>query len=196
MHLKNYLTIEQQQYLLTLCREVYLASPMWTPTTKRGYKYSYQNTSCGKYGWISDEKGYYYSQINPVSNKPFPDIPGFINNLAINVAKLVGFENYVPETCLINYYQKAGKLGLHQDNSEQNLSAPIISISLGDDAVFLLGTKKYSDKPQEILLKSGDIFILHGDTRLAYHGIKRIIPGTSDLLKNGGRLNLTIRQVY
>jgi DNA oxidative demethylase len=196
MHLKQYLTIEQQQYLLTLCREVYLASPMWTPTTKRGNRYSYQNTSCGKVGWISDEKGYYYSEINPVNNRPFPPMPAFINQLAIDVATSIGVENYNPETCLINYYKSASKLGLHQDNSEKNLTAPIISISLGDDAIFLLGTKKYSDKPQEILLKSGDIFVLHGETRMAYHGIKQINSGTSNLLRNGGRLNLTIRQVY
>ena len=196
MHLKQYLTIEQQQHLLTLSREVYMASPMWTPTTKRGNRYSYQNTSCGKYGWISDEKGYYYSQTNPVNQKPFPEIPSFINQLAVDVAKLVGFDSYLPETCLINYYKQSSRLGLHQDNSEKNLSAPIISISLGDDAVFMLGTKRYSDKPQKILLKSGDIFILYGDARMAYHGIKQINPGTSNLLKNGGRLNLTIRQVY
>ena len=99
-----------------------------------------------------------------------------------------------PQTCLINYYSESGRLGLHQDKSERNLKPPIISISLGDDAIFLLGRNR--NEIQEILLRSGDVIILFGESRLYYHGIKRIIPGTSNLLKNGGRLNLTIRQVY
>jgi alkylated DNA repair protein (DNA oxidative demethylase) len=102
-----------------------------------------------------------------------------------------------PHTCLVNFYPaKSGKLGLHQDNSEFNQKPPIISISLGNDAVFLLGGKNRNDKTEEIILKSGDVIVLSGESRLAFHGIKKVIPNTSNILKQDGRINLTIRQVW
>ncbi|MTJ17467.1 MULTISPECIES: alpha-ketoglutarate-dependent dioxygenase AlkB [unclassified Dolichospermum] len=195
LHLQQYLTLEQQNEILKVCREVARQSPLFTPIMPSGKPFNCQMTSCGELGWISDTKGYRYSAIHP-NGKPWTPIPEIINNLAKDLANQIGEPGYHPQTCLINYYQKSGKLGLHQDNSEKNLKPAIISISLGDDAIFLIGGNKRNAPTQEILLKSGDILILHGDSRLAFHGIKKIISGTSNLLKNGGRLNLTIRQVY
>lgn len=196
IHLQQYLSLEQQHQILQACREVARISPLYTPTMPSGKPFNCQQTSCGNYGWISDRSGYRYSEIHPNTGKPFAPIPEVIYNLSKSLATQIGEFDYIPQSCLINYYKSSGRLGLHQDNSEKNLKPAIISISLGDDAVFLIGGTKRSDATQEILLKSGDIIIMNGKSRLLFHGVKKIITGTSNLLKNGGRLNLTIRQVY
>jgi alkylated DNA repair protein (DNA oxidative demethylase) len=164
-----------------------------------GLKFHCSQTSCGIVGWLSDRKGYRYSHINPVNNQPFAAMPTELIDIAQSLAKLVGEFDYQPETCLINFYpaNAKSKLGLHQDNTESNLKPCIISISLGDDCSFVIGSNRSRKDPLDgILLRSGDVLILHGDSRLAYHGVQRILPKTSNLLKNYGRLNLTIRQVY
>jgi alkylated DNA repair protein (DNA oxidative demethylase) len=196
LHLQQYLSKSQQQEILQHCREIGKKSPLFSPTMKNGSPFNYQMTNCGKVGWISDQNGYRYDDKHPVTNKPWQPIPGVIRNLVKSLAAEVGDYNYKPETCLINYYTQSSKLGLHQDNTEVNQKSPIISISLGDDGIFLIGGKRRKDPTKEIILKSGDILILHGESRMFYHGIKGIILGTSNLLKSGGRLNLTMRQVY
>jgi alkylated DNA repair protein (DNA oxidative demethylase) len=195
IHLQQYLTLEQQNEILKVCREVARQFPLFIPTMKSGKPFNCQMTNCGELGWISDTKGYRYSKEHP-NGKPWTPIPEIINNLAKDLANQIVEPDYHPQTCLINYYQKDGKLGLHQDNSEKNLKPAIISISLGDEAIFLMSGNKRNTPTKEIIVKSGDIIILYGESRLAYHGIKKIIPGTSNLLKNGGRLNLTIRQIH
>ena len=120
-------------------------------------------------------------------------MPDKLTLLAKKLANLVDEPDYRPDTCLINY---KSKLGLHQDNSEPNLKPAIISISIGDDCVFAIGTTNRKDPVQEILLRTGDVLIMHNESRLAYHSVKRIIPNSSNILKNNGRLNFTIRQVY
>lgn len=194
IHLKHYLNLPQQRRFLELARQIASTSPLFQPLMYSGKKINCQMTSCGDFGWISDRNGYRYDRLHPSTHKPFPPMPKEFSDLAIKIAKSVGEFDYKPQSCLINYYQKSGKLGIHQDNTEHNLLPAIISISLGDDAIFAIGGKKYSDPVSEITLKSGDVFVLHGDSRLFFHGIKKIIP-SSNLLKNGGRLNLTIRQV-
>ncbi|MBD2386008.1 alpha-ketoglutarate-dependent dioxygenase AlkB [Cylindrospermum sp. FACHB-282] len=197
IHLQQFLSVEQQLEVLQACREVGKRSPLFVPRMKNGSNFSCQMTNCGEVGWISDEQGYRYSTIHPTTGKPFTPMPEIIKNLAKSLAaQHANDAGFIPQTCLINYYENGSKLGLHQDNSEPNKTAPIISISLGDDAIFLVGGNKRSDKTREILLKSGDVIILAGESRMIYHGIKKIIPSTSSLLKAGGRLNLTIRQVY
>lgn len=195
MHLPQYFSPEQQIELLQIARQVAKHSPLFTPTMKNGAAFRYQNTSCGEQGWISDRLGYRYSKLHP-NGKPWYPMPDRIRDLAMELAALAGEIDYKPQTCLINYYKGNGKLGLHQDNSESNLEPCLISISLGDTATFLLGGCKQSDPIKEIELKSGDCLILASEQRLAFHGIKQVIPGTSNLLKNGGRLNLTIRQIF
>lgn len=200
LHLKNYFSVSEQHDLVEITRNIArLNGGITIPVMPSGLKFNCSQTSCGIVGWLSDRKGYRYSRINPVNNQPFAAMPTKLIEIAQSLAKLVGEFDYQPETCLINFYSANGKsrLGLHQDNTESNLKPCIISISLGDDCNFVIGSNRSRKDPvNDVLLRSGDVLILHGDSRLAYHGVQRIIPKTSNLLKNHGRLNLTIRQVY
>ena len=197
LHLKGILTHDQQLKLVEMCREIATVAPFITPVMPSGSKFNCSMTSCGQVGWLADKSGYRYSYTQP-NGRAFPPMPDNLADLAIYVARLAGEQSYIPDTCLINYYpaNSSSKLGLHQDNTEVNLKPAIISISLGDDCEFIIGGTKRSDPTQTIILRSGDILILHGESRLAYHGVKRIIPNTSNLVKNGGRLNMTFRQVF
>ncbi|MEG4970556.1 alpha-ketoglutarate-dependent dioxygenase AlkB [Microcoleus sp. B6-A1] len=199
LHLQNYFTIAQQEELLELARNIAaINGGMTTPTMPNGARYNCSQTSCGQVGWISDRKGYRYSKLNPESNKPFAAMPAELTEIARKLAILVDEPDYQPETCLINFYAASTKsrLGLHQDNTEHNLKPCIISISLGDDCIFSIGGNNRKDPTTELILRAGDALILHGKSRLAFHAVKKILPGTSNLLKNHGRLNLTFRQVY
>jgi alkylated DNA repair protein (DNA oxidative demethylase) len=180
-----------------MCRDIATVAPFITPVMPSGQPMNCQQTSCGQFGWIVDKSGYRYSRTQ-TNGRAFPGMPDSLANLADHVASLVDEPSYFAHTCLINYYPASSKskLGLHQDNTEVNLKPCIISISLGDDCEFVIGGTNRSDPTETIILRSGDILVLHGDTRLAYHGIKRIIPNTSNLLTNGGRLNMTIRQIF
>jgi len=200
LHLPNYFNAAQQQKLLEIARNIaQVNGGMTTPTMPNGARYNCSQTSCGLVGWLSDRNGYRYSRINPENNKPFAEMPTELIDIAQKLALLVDEPHYQPETCLINFYPANGKskLGLHQDNTERNLKPCIISISLGDDCIFSIGSNRSRKDPTtDLILRSGDALILHGDSRLAYHAIKKILPETSRLLKNQGRLNLTFRQIY
>ena len=198
LHLKNYFTAIEQQELVELARKIAAISPMMTPVMPSGHKFNCQMTSCRTVAWTSDLTGYRYTKIHPVTKKPFAAMPDKLTLLAKKLANLVDEPDYRPDTCLINYYSATSKskLGLHQDNSEPNLKPAIISISIGDDCVFAIGTTNRKDPVQEILLRTGDVLIMHNESRLAYHSVKRIIPNSSNILKNNDRLNFTIRQVY
>ncbi|MEG4248727.1 alpha-ketoglutarate-dependent dioxygenase AlkB [Microcoleus sp. Pol10D4] len=200
LHLKNYFNESEQQALVELTRNIAKTNGgMTIPVMPTGSKFNCSQTSCGLVGWLSDRHGYRYSKINPQNNQPFAAMPAELVEIAQHLAKLVDEPNYQPETCLINFYaaERKSKMGLHQDNTERNLIPCIISISLGDDCIFSIGSNRSRKDPvTDITLRSGDVLILHGETRLAYHAVKKIVPGTSPLLKNNGRLNLTIRQVY
>lgn len=200
LHLNKYFTVAQQQALVELTRNIAsINGGMTIPVMPSGHKFNCSQTSCGLVGWISDRDGYRYSRINPVNKEPFAAMPAELIDIAQELAKQVNEPDYRPDTCLINFYPASSrsKLGLHQDNTERNLKPCIISISLGDDCIFSIGSNRSRKDPlTEILLRSGDVVILHGDSRLAYHSVKQIIPNSSNLLKNNGRLNLTIRQVY
>lgn len=149
-------------------------------------------TNCGQIGWLTDkEGGYRYQATHPVTGQPWPPIPPLLLDLWDDVAQ----SPLEPEACLINYYGASAKLGSHRDEDEEDRSAPVVSVSLGDDAVFHVGGLKRSDPKQRMTLRSGDVVVLGGAARLAYHGIDRLLPGTSDLLAEGGRINLTLRRV-
>jgi alkylated DNA repair protein (DNA oxidative demethylase) len=165
-------------------------APLFTPTMKSGASFRYQMTNCGDWGWLSDRQGYRYTQINPMTQQPWPPLIPSIVTL-IDFLKLQGYipKDFKPETCLINKYLPGDKLGIHQDNSEENLTAPIISISLGAPGIFLLGGLNRNDPLTELLLNPGDVFIMGGEDRLRFHGFKGITQGKK-------RVNLTIRQVY
>lgn len=151
---------------------------------------SVRMTSAGKYGWLTDEKGYRYVDRHP-DGSAWPVIPD--EALAIWDA-LTGLDKR-PECCLINYYGPDAKMGLHQDKDEADFRWPVVSVSLGDEGFFRIGGQKRGGKTDSIWLQSGDVVVMGGEARLNYHGIDRIRAGSSTLLPKGGRINLTLRVV-
>lgn len=179
--------------LLDALRAVMEEAPLFTPTMPRsGKPMSVRMTNCGSLGWVTDkERGYRYQPTHPVTGKPWPAMPKPLLDLWREVA---GYPAD-PEACLVNYYSGGAKMGLHQDKDEEDFAAPVVSVSLGDSAIFRVGGLTRKDETQALELKSGDVVVLGGNDRLAFHGIDRILPGTSALLPEGGRLNLTLRRV-
>ena len=182
-----------QSSLLGAIRQVIAEAPLYTPTMPRsGNPMSVRMTNAGPLGWVTDkERGYRYQATHPVTGKPWPAIPQMLLDLWAALADYP----HPPEACLINYYAGAAKMGLHQDRDEEDFAAPVLSVSLGDTGIFRVGGKRRKDPTQKFELISGDVFVLGGEERLSHHGIDRILPGTSDLLPEGGRFNLTLRRV-
>lgn len=193
--LKSRLTQQAQQEVLAAARAIVTQAPLFRPTMANGQSFNYLMTNCGDVGWVADRHGYRYQQAHPITKTTFPAMPQVIKELAIDLALETGNDNFHPQSCLLNFYSKGGKLGLHQDNTEQNLTAPIISISLGDTGIFVLGGFLRTDETKKFIIQSGDVIVMSGESRNYFHSFKGIVPNTSSLLKNGGRLNLTIRQV-
>jgi alkylated DNA repair protein (DNA oxidative demethylase) len=184
---------EQQLALLGELRAVIAEAPLFTPTMPRsGKPMSVRMTNCGPLGWVTDkERGYRYQATHPVTGRPWPAMPQTLHDLWHEVARYKA----PPEACLVNYYTGGSKMGLHQDKDEEDFDAPVLSVSLGDSATFLAGGRSRRELARRFELKSGDVVVLGGEDRLAFHGIDRILPGTSNLLPEGGRLNLTLRRV-
>jgi alkylated DNA repair protein (DNA oxidative demethylase) len=182
-----------QARVLAELREIIAEAPLFTPTMPRsGTPMSVRMTNCGPLGWVTDkERGYRYQETHPVTGKPWPPMPKLLLDLWDDVADY----SAPPEACLVNYYSGAAKMGLHQDKDEEDFSAPVVSVSLGDTGIFRVGGRSRKDETRVLELKSGDVVVLGGEDRLAYHGIDRVLPGTSDLLPEGGRFNLTLRRV-
>jgi alkylated DNA repair protein (DNA oxidative demethylase) len=191
--LPGYFEQTAQTRLLEVIRCVIAQAPPYIPAMpKTGKQMSVRMTNCGPLGWVTDqERGYRYQGVHPVTGRPWPAIPSALLDLWSDVA---GYPA-LPEACLINYYSHSARMGSHRDADEQDLSAPVVSVSLGDDAVFHIGGPRRSDPKVRMTLRSGDVVVLGGDARLAYHGIDRMLPGTSSLLGEGGRFNLTLRRV-
>jgi alkylated DNA repair protein (DNA oxidative demethylase) len=186
------LNVDAQQDLVAALRAVLAAAPLFQPVMPRtGKPLSVRMSNCGPLGWVADRSGYRYQAEHPVTGAPWPPIPAPLMDLWSAVAP----DAAEPHACLINWYQQDAKMGLHQDRDEQTFDAPVVSVSLGDDALFRLGGCERGGKTEGIRLKSGDVFVLGGPARLAYHGVSRIYPGTSTLLDAPGRINLTLRRV-
>ncbi|WP_422005342.1 alpha-ketoglutarate-dependent dioxygenase AlkB [Pyruvatibacter mobilis] len=186
------LPAEAQQALLADIRRIADEAPLYTPTMPRtGKEWTVRMTNCGPLGWVSDRDGYRYQTTHPATGRPWPQIP---ETLLALWDEVTGYPA-PPECCLVNYYADKARMGLHRDEDEEARDAPVLSISLGDTATFRLGGLERRDRTKSFRLHSGDVLLLGGENRLAYHGIDRILPGTSTLLKDGGRLNLTLRRV-
>ena len=162
--------------------------------TPGGYTMSVATTSCGSLGWVSDSHGYRYAALDPRSGQPWPAMPACFMDVAHRAAAQAGYTNFSPESCLVNTYTPGAKLSLHQDKDEKDLTAPIVSVSLGLPAVFLFGGAKRSDKPQRYRLLHGDVVVWGGPSRLAYHGVLPLADGEHALLGRR-RINLTFRRV-
>jgi len=173
------------------------AAPLFMPTMpKTGKPFSVRMTNLGPLGWMSDrEGGYRYQPTHPETGKPWPPIPPMV----LDVWRKVTDYPHDPEACLVNYYAPGTRMGLHQDRDEEDFAAPVVSISLGDGCRFRVGGTTRGDPTRSLRLTSGDVVVLGGESRLAFHGVDRIYPGTSTLLQDwfpeGGRINLTLRRV-
>jgi alkylated DNA repair protein (DNA oxidative demethylase) len=188
----GYLDRDAQTELLGEIHNVLAAAPLYTPRMpKSGRPFSVRMSNCGSFGWTSDQSGYRYRPNHPETGQPWPPMPERLVALWRNVGQYGG----LPEACLINFYGGTAKMGLHQDRDEADFDAPVISISLGDDCLFRIGGQERRNPTKSVRLRSGDVLVLGGDARLAFHGVDRIYPGTSSLLADGGRINLTLRRV-
>ena len=164
-------------------------APFYRPVTPGGRPFSVQMTSLGPLGWVSDRAGYRYQPTHPVTGAAWPPIPPLLLDLWRD---LTG-EARPPDACLVNLYRDGAKMGLHQARDEADRTAPVLSVSLGDTAVFRIGPAG-GGPTRTIRLASGDVCALTGPARLARHGIDRVIAGSSSLAPGGGRLNLTLRR--
>ena len=192
-HIPSFLDQEAQEALVEDIRAVVQAAPLYVPAMPRsGKPMSVRMTNCGVLGWVTDrDRGYRYQAKHPETDRPWPPIPARLLDLWNAVA---GYP-HPPEACLVNFYSHDAKMGLHQDRDEQEFEAPVVSVSLGDSCLFRVGENVREGRTTSFKLKSGDVVILGGEGRLAFHGVDRIYPATSALLKNGGRINLTLRRV-
>ncbi|MGX1097498.1 alpha-ketoglutarate-dependent dioxygenase AlkB family protein [Amorphus sp. MBR-141] len=173
-------------------RALLRAAPWFVPRMPRtGKAFSVRMTNCGPLGWVSDVDGYRYQPLHPATGRPWPAIPQPLLDLWAAVS---GVEA-PPEACLVNLYDTKARMGLHQDRDEQTFEAPVVSVSLGDTAVFRIGGTTRKGPTRSVRLASGDVIVFGGDDRLAFHGIDRIIAGSSTLMPDGGRINLTLRRV-
>lgn len=165
------------------------AAPFYSPTTRSGRPFSVKMTNLGPLGWVSDRGGYRYQAMHPVTGEPWPPMPG---RLLALWDELTGWPE-PPDACLVNLYREGARMGLHQDLDEPDRTAPVLSVSLGDTAVFRIGPAE-GGPTRSVRLASGDVCALTGPARLARHGIDRILAGSSGLIAGGGRLNLTLRR--
>ncbi len=191
-HIPGHLSRDEQVALVDAVREVVAAAPLYRPEMPRtGKPLSVRMTNCGELGWVTDRSGYRYQPTHPVTGTPWPAIPPKLLEIWQELAAF----DHPPQACLVNFYEDTAKMGLHQDKDETDLSAPVVSVSLGDDCLFRVGETTRGGRTTSIRLHSGDVVVLGGEGRLAYHGVDRIYPATSTLLKKGGRINLTLRRV-
>lgn len=188
----GHLDAAAQRALLAILREAVADAPLFTPVMPRtGQPFSVRMTNLGPLGWVSDRDGYRYQPTHPETGRPWPALPSAL----LEAWAALGGYAHPPEACLVNWYAPGARMGLHQDRDEQDFDAPVVSLSLGDSALFRIGGIKRRDPTRSFRLHSGDAMTLAGDARLAFHGVDRVLPGTSDLLPQGGRLNLTLRRV-
>lgn len=187
---RRWLSDAEQAEMVAALREVVAAAPLFSPETRWGKKMSVRMTSAGRYGWYSDRRGYRYIDKHP-SGAGWPAIPEPV----MAVWNALAPEARAPDCCLVNFYKADARMGLHQDCDEADFTQPVLSISFGDAGLFRIGGTERGGKTQSTWLESGDVMLLTGPSRLAYHGIDRIRGGSSTLLAVGGRINLTLRVV-
>ena len=165
-------------------------APPYRPVTPGGKPMSVRMTNLGPLGWVTDAGGYRYEPLHPGTGRPWPAMPPALLALWDRLADAPG----PPDACLVNLYDAEARMGLHQDRDEADFAYPVLSVSLGDSAVFRLGGPRRGDPSRTVRLASGDVCLLSGPARLYFHGVDRILAGSSRLLPGGGRLNLTLRR--
>lgn len=181
---------DAQAALVADLREIVRAAPFVAPVTPGGRPMSVRMTAAGRCGWVTDAKGYRYADRHP-SGVAWPPIPEQVLEIWRRVTGL----GRMPDCCLINFYGEGARMGMHQDRDEGDFSFPVVSVSLGDEALFRIGGTDRGGPTQSLWLRSGDVLVLAGAARLAWHGVDRVRHGSSRLLPEGGRINLTLRVV-
>jgi alkylated DNA repair protein (DNA oxidative demethylase) len=184
----------QQQHLLETLFALTASAPFRHMQTPGGHTMSVGMSNCGPLGWVSDQKGYRYAPLDPLSGQAWPAMPEQFLALAAAAAEAAGFANFLPDACLINRYAPGTRLSLHQDRNERDLLAPIVSVSLGLPANFLFGGSQRQAPTLKIPLFSGDVVVWGGPSRLAFHGVATLRDG-EHALTGKLRFNLTFRKV-
>lgn len=179
--------------LLPAIRGVEDVAPFRFMRTKRGGRMAAAMTSAGTWGWVTDARGYRYESADPDSGRAWPAMPEAFRSLAIAAAAEAGFPGFDPDTCLINRYAVGAGMGLHRDQDERDFASPIVSVSLGLPAVFLIGGVERGDPATALSLESGDVLVFGGPARLLYHGIRPVKAGAHPLF-GAFRYNLTFRR--
>ena len=192
VYVPGYLDRAGQERLLADLEEVLRQAPPFTPRMPRtGKPFSVRMTNCGSLGWVSDISGYRYQPEHPETGRSWPAMPA----ACLEAWSALGGYKHRPEACLVNLYGPEARMGLHQDRDEDTFEAPVVSLSLGATALFRIGGLERRAPTRSIRLSSGDAFVFGGPARLVFHGIDRVIGGSSDLVPGGGRINLTLRRV-
>ncbi|HWG05664.1 MAG TPA: alpha-ketoglutarate-dependent dioxygenase AlkB [Beijerinckiaceae bacterium] len=193
LYAPDFLDRARQERLLATLHEALRHAPLFTPSMPRtGKPFSVRMSTCGPLGWVSDrDGGYRYQKLHPDTGNPWPPIP----DVALETWQKLAEHPAPPQACLVNYYAVDARMALHQDRDEDDLGAPVLSLSLGDSCLFRFGGTARGGKTRSVKLHSGDALVLGGESRLAYHGVDKIFAGSSTLLPEGGRFNLTLRRV-
>jgi alkylated DNA repair protein (DNA oxidative demethylase) len=186
----GFLSPDSQRALVADLRRIVRKAPLVRYKTPRGGQMSVAMTAAGQVGWVSSGQGYEYAAHHP-SGDAWPEIPKSL----VDLWRAVVPQARAPESCLINFYGEGARMGMHQDRDEADLTQPVVSFSLGNDGLFRIGNLTRGGKTESIWLKSGDVVVMGGAARLIYHGVDRIRFGSSRLLENGGRINITLRVV-
>ncbi len=187
---KEYLDAARQAALVEALRSMVQAAPLFSPMTPYGKPMRVKMTSAGRYGWVSDRRGYRYERRHP-DGMAWPPVPEEV----LQIWRDLVSEQRMPDCCLVNFYDADARMGMHQDRDVADFSWPVLSVSLGEEGLFRIGNATRGGKTESHWLQSGDVVVMGGDARLTYHGIDRIKPGTSMLLEKPGRINLTCRVV-
>jgi len=183
----------QAPALLAALQMLIAQAPWRHMLTPGGLRMSVAMTNCGQVGWVSDRRGYRYEPVDPESGRPWPRMPALLQRLAVRAAAMAGFAGFEPDACLVNRYAPGTRLSLHQDRNERDLTAPVVSVSLGLPAVFLFGGLRRADPAQRIALLHGDVVVWGGRQRLAFHGVTALADG-EHALTGACRINLTFRK--
>lgn len=184
---------EIEHILLREIEAILAQAPLRHMITPGGFRMSVAMSNCGSVGWVADRRGYRYDALDPLSGREWPAMPAVFLDVARRAAACAGFENFVPDACLINSYEPGARLSLHQDKDERDAGAPIVSVSLGLPAIFLFGGAQRKVRPQRYPLEHGDVVVWGGPSRFNFHGVLPIAEGHHPLT-GARRINMTFRK--
>jgi alkylated DNA repair protein (DNA oxidative demethylase) len=168
-------------------------APFYKPLMpKSGKPFSVEETNFGTLGWISDVRGYRYQPNHPLTGAPWPPIPGVLLDLWKEVTAFTA----LPECCLVNLYREGAKMGAHQDADEEARDcASRFRVARLRCAVSASAGRRAKVRRKRETRRAATCSQFGGPSRMAFHGVDRIVVGSSTLVPGGGRINLTLRRV-